>query len=175
VAAMNQAATDAGVTGFTAGLSDAGGLLLQDTTTGAGDFKVINVGQSIAIKPFVSANRKYVTLEVQPTVATLMRPIRTFETNLSGLTTPVVIELPELEVKSAATTVKVPDNGYLVIGGFKHISTVDRRSETPILSNIPILSFFFSKKGRSDELRDLLIVLNVRIVDLAEQESQLVN
>lgn len=136
---------------------------------------VVQDGLTLDVRPTISYDRKYVTLEVQPTVATLTRPIRTFETNLSGLTTPVVIELPELEVKSAATTVRVPDGGFLVIGGFKQISTVDRRSETPVLSNIPLLSFFFSKKGRSDEIRDLLIVLNVRIVDLSEQESQLVN
>ena len=58
----------------------------------------------------------------------------------------VFVELPEIEYKSAETTVKVPDNGYVVIAGLKNISSVDRRSETPILSQIPILSFFFSKK-----------------------------
>ena len=135
---------------------------------------VVQDGLTLDVRPTISHDRKYVTLEIKPTVANLTRPIRTFETNLSGLTTPVIIELPELQVQSAATTVRVPDNGYLVIGGFKHLSTVDRRSETPILSNIPIVSFFFSKKGRSDELRDLIILLHVQIVDLSEQERELV-
>lgn len=133
---------------------------------------IIQDGLVLDVRPTVSFDRKYVTLEVRPTVATLQRPIRTFVTPLSGLTTAVIIELPEIEYKSAETTVKVPDNGYVVIGGLKNISSVDRRSETPILSQIPILSFFFSKKGRSDELSDLLIIMHVHIVDLNEEEAK---
>jgi type II secretory pathway component GspD/PulD (secretin) len=134
---------------------------------------IIQDGLVLDVRPTVSFDRKYVTLEVRPTVATLQRPIRTFVTPLSGLTTAVIVELPEIEYKSAETTVKVPDNGYVVIAGLKNISSVDRRSETPILSQIPLLSFFFSKKGRSDELSDLLIIMHVRIVDLNEEESKI--
>jgi type II secretory pathway component GspD/PulD (secretin) len=134
---------------------------------------VVQDGLTLDVKPTVSHDRKYVTLEVQPTVATLVRPIRTFESNLSGLTTAVVIELPEIRYSQAATTVRVPDGGYVVIGGLKTVSTVDRRSETPVLSDIPIISFLFSRKGRSDEIRDLIIVLHVSIIDLTEAESTL--
>ncbi|HMS15884.1 MAG TPA: hypothetical protein PKA37_03515, partial [Planctomycetota bacterium] len=135
---------------------------------------VIQDGLTLDVLPVVSHDRKYVRMEVKPTLATLRRPIRTFESNLSGLTTPVVIELPELTYSQAATTVNVPDGGYVVIGGLKNITTVDRRSEVPILSNIPLISFLFSRKGRSDEIRDLMIVMHVRILDLTEQESLLV-
>lgn len=135
---------------------------------------VIQDGLTLDVRPTVSHDRKYVTLEVQPTVATLLRPIRTFETNLAGITTPVVIELPEIRYSKAQTTVKVPDGGYVIIGGLKHIRSVDRRSETPILSNIPLISFFFSRKGRSDEIRDLIIVLHVRILDLSDIEENLI-
>jgi tetratricopeptide (TPR) repeat protein len=136
---------------------------------------IVQDGLTLDVRPTVSHDRKFVTLEVQPTLATLVRPIRTFETNLSGLTVPVVIELPEIRYSQAATTVKVPDDGYVVIGGLKHVSTIDRRSETPILSSIPLLSFLFSRKGRSDEIRDLIIVIHVKVIDLAEQENRLVN
>ena len=134
---------------------------------------VVQDGLTLDVRPTISHDRKYVTMEVHPTLATLMRPIRTFETNLSGISTPVVFELPEINYSQASTTVKVPDGGYVVIGGLKHVSTVDRRSETPILSNIPLLSFFFTQKGRSDEIRDLIIVLHVRIIDLGEEEQNL--
>lgn len=136
---------------------------------------VIQDGLTLDVRPTISHDRKYVTMEVQPAVANLVRPIRTFETTLSGLSTPVVVELPEVTVQQASTTVRVPDGGYLTIGGFKQITSIDRRSETPILSNIPIISFLFTRKGRSDEIRDLIIVMHVRIVDLGEQEAELVN
>ncbi len=134
---------------------------------------IVQDGLVLDVRPTVSHDRKYVTLELRPTVATLGRPIPTFVTSLAGLTTPVIIELPEIQISSAATTVRCPDGGYIVIGGLKNISTVDRRSEVPILSDIPILSFFFSKKGRSDEIDDLIIVLHVNIIDLAHEENTL--
>lgn len=136
---------------------------------------IVQDGLVLDVRPTVSHDRRYVTLELRPTVAVLGRPIRTFVTPLAGLTTTVTIELPELQYRSAETTVKVPDGGSVVIGGLKSISSVDRRSETPILSQIPILNFFFSRKGRSDEMSDLIIVLRVDILDLDEQERNLSN
>ncbi|MCA9322643.1 MAG: hypothetical protein KDB53_18015 [Planctomycetes bacterium] len=134
---------------------------------------IVQDGLVLDVKPTVSHDRKYVTLEVRPTVAILGRPIQTFSTPLAGLTTNVIIELPEIEYRAAATTVTVPDNGWVVIGGLKSITTVDRRSEVPVLGQIPILSYFFSRKGRSDEMSDLMIVLNVKIIDLDEEEAKL--
>ena len=42
-----------------------------------------------------------------------------------------------------------------------------------MLSQIPILNFFFSRKGRSDELSDLMVVLHVKIIDLEEEEARI--
>ncbi len=134
---------------------------------------IVQDGLVLDVRPTVSHDRRYVTLELRPTVAILARPIQTFVTPLAGLTTNVIIELPELEYRAAATTVRVPDRGWVVIGGLKSVSTVDRRSEVPILSDIPILSFFFSRKGRSDEISDLILLLHVRIIDLEEEEARL--
>ncbi|HYC78215.1 MAG TPA: hypothetical protein VEI02_11370 [Planctomycetota bacterium] len=134
---------------------------------------VVQDGLTLDVRPTVSYDRKYVKLDLQPTVATLIRPIRTFETNLSGLTVPVIIELPEVTTRTAQTSVTVPDNGWVVIGGLKHVSTVDVRSETPILGQIPIIGLLFSRKGRSDEIRDLMVILHVKIIDLTEEERNL--
>ena len=135
---------------------------------------VVQDGLTLDVRPTVTHDRKYVELEVQPALATIKRPMKTFESSLSGLTSAVVIEMPELSFTRAQTNVRVPDGGYVVIGGMKYVKTEDFRSETPILSDIPILSFFFSRKGRSDEIRDLIVVLHVKILDLTEQETLLV-
>ncbi len=134
---------------------------------------VVQDGLTLDVRPTVSFDRKWVKLDLQPTVATLLRPIRTFETNLSGLTVPVVIELPEVTTRTAQTSVNVPNGGWVVIGGLKHVSTVDVRSSTPILGDIPIIGFLFSRKGRSDEIRDLMIIMHVKIVDLTDEEKNL--
>jgi type II secretory pathway component GspD/PulD (secretin) len=67
--------------------------------------------------------------------------------------------------------VRIPDKGSILIGGLKNITTIDRQSETPVLGKIPFLSFLFSRKGRSDEMSNLMILVNAEITDLAAQEE----
>ncbi len=134
---------------------------------------IIQDGLVLDVRPTISNNRQFVTLELRPTVANLIEPIRTITTTLGSQTQPVTIQLPELIVQSAETTVTVPDDGTVVIGGLKNILSVDRRSEVPFLADIPVLGFLFSHKGRSEEAADLILVVTVHISDLKEQESAL--
>ena len=76
-------------------------------------------------------------------------------------------------MQKARTTVRIPDGGSIVIGGLKNINTVDRQSEIPVLGKIPVLGFLFSRKGRSDELSNLMIIVRARVTDLKEQEAML--
>ena len=134
---------------------------------------VLQSGLTLDVRPTVSNDRKYITLELQPTVANLIEPITQFSTRLASTSTPVVIELPELQIQKARTTVRIPDGGSIVIGGLKNINTADRQSETPILGDIPFLSFLFSRKGRSDEMKNLMIIVRAKITDLLEEEARL--
>jgi type II secretory pathway component GspD/PulD (secretin) len=132
---------------------------------------IIQDGLALDVRPTISNDRKYITLELQPTIATLIRPIPEFQTTLGALTTPVRIQLPELVIQKSQTTVKVPDGGSLVIGGLKNISLVDMQSEVPFLSKIPILNFFFSRRGSSREVENLMVIVTARITDLVEEEA----
>ncbi len=61
----------------------------------------------------------------------------------------------------------------ILIGGLKNITTIDRQSQSPFLAKLPLLSFLFSRKGRSDEISNLMILVRAEITDLAEQEERL--
>ena len=134
---------------------------------------VIQDGLTLDVRPTVSNDRHYITLELQPTVAKLSEPIPTFATTLGSSFTPVIIQLPELRLQRARTTVRLPDGGSIVIGGLKNISTVDRSSEVPFLAKVPLLSFLFSRKGRSDEQSNLMIIVRAKITDLQEEEARI--
>jgi type II secretory pathway component GspD/PulD (secretin) len=134
---------------------------------------VIQDGLTLDVRPTVSNDRRYITLELQPTVAKLTEPIPTFSTTLASSFSPVIIQLPEIHLQKARTTVRIPDGGSIVIGGLKNISTVDRSSEVPIFGKIPILGFLFSRKGRSDEIANLMIIVKAKITDLQEEEARL--
>ena len=131
---------------------------------------IIQDGLALDVRPVVSNDRRYVTLQLQPTIATLTRPIQTFTTSLGAFTSPVTLQLPEINIQKAQTTVRVPNGGTLLIGGLKNIGIVDLKSETPLLSKIPIVSFFFSRRGSGQDFSNLLIVIRARIVDLGEEE-----
>lgn len=133
-------------------------------------------GVVLDVKPVVSANRRFITLELRPTVATLTRPIPTFSTSLaSGPVTasaPVVIQIPRLQKSSVRTTVTMPDCGTLLLGGLKFYEQVDATSEVPILGKIPVVGFLFSRKGHYVNRRTLIVLITACIEALEEQEPR---
>lgn len=126
---------------------------------------VLQEGIVLDVRPTISYDRLYVTLDVQTTVAELERPFRTITTLLGPSGSPVTFSIPVLNVQDAQTTVVVPDGGAVVLGGFKHVRYKNRTAEAPWLADIPILGFFFREKGLADEVTDLIIVIRAKITD----------
>jgi general secretion pathway protein D len=131
---------------------------------------VVHEGIVLDVRPTISHDRRAITLEVQPTVATVVE-MKSFTTSLGGSTSPVTLELPELEVKSVFTTVEVPDGGSILLGGLSKIRNVERRAEVPWLGKIPVIGFFFKEEGYSDEKQSLMIMIKASITDIAESLS----
>ncbi|MCZ6574588.1 MAG: hypothetical protein O7C98_15630, partial [Planctomycetota bacterium] len=86
---------------------------------------------------------------------------------------PVTIQLPEIDLQQAETTVRIPDGGSVLLGGLKDLKFTDKKSSTPILGDIPILSFLFSRQGKSDEVEHLMIIVTATITDLQEQAERM--
>jgi Flp pilus assembly secretin CpaC/tetratricopeptide (TPR) repeat protein len=129
-------------------------------------------GIILDIRPVISADRRYVTMELRPTVAILQRPIQTFLTTLSN-GPPVSIQLPEIRIQRVRTTVTVPDGGTLMLGGLRFYEEQRLESTIPFLGDIPILSFFWSRKGTFVERRNLFILLKATIIRLEEFEPSM--
>ncbi|MHC4451306.1 MAG: hypothetical protein ACYS0E_14400 [Planctomycetota bacterium] len=58
----------------------------------------------------------------------------------------------------------MPDGGSLMLGGVKFFKDLAAESGIPVLSKIPILSFFFSRKAKLIQRRNLLILVSANIV-----------
>ena len=125
--------------------------------------RVARDGVYLDVRPVVSADRRFTYVDVRPTVATLVRPIPSFQTSL-GTGSPVTMQLPELELQKISTSVMIPDGGTLLLGGMKVINQQNLESGIPILNRIPILSFFFSRKGEYESYQKLIILLSARII-----------
>jgi len=134
---------------------------------------VVSDGIVLDVRPTISHDRRYIALELRPTVATLKRPIPEFTSSLAGLTTPVTLQLPELEVASANTTAVVPDGGTVVIAGLKKTVDIEQRAEVPFLAKIPVLSVLFKAEGSATEQEDVIVIIRAQIIDALEKANQL--
>jgi len=142
---------------------------------------VLNIGSSIDVRPLVSADRRYVTMELRAATATA-----TFTTEniigvqilagdvglaIPGQTFPV--ELPNVEVREVGTTVMLPDKGSLLVGGFT--SGLDQfvATRVPLIGSIPFLGRLFGARGRYAEKRKLNLLTTVTIINYPELEARL--
>jgi type II secretory pathway component GspD/PulD (secretin) len=139
-------------------------------------------GVVLDVKPIVSSDRRYVTLEMRPTVTEVEIGDPTWITALSfyqtggfvvGYWVSLPIYFPRVDIRRVRTTVTVPDGGILYLGGlYKNIKF---RSETgvPFLSDLPVIGRVFrwnvTEKGRSN----LAILVSPRIILFNEEEAKL--
>ncbi|MBK7878080.1 MAG: tetratricopeptide repeat protein [Planctomycetes bacterium] len=130
---------------------------------------VVQDGVILDVRPVVSADRRFITLELRPTIAVLKRPMREVVTTL-GSQNSVTIQLPEVDYQRVRTSIPMPDGGTVLLGGMKISDRQDLRSGVPILNKIPLVSFFFDRKGNYISNRKLLILLKANIVIPVEHE-----
>ncbi|MEM1097618.1 MAG: hypothetical protein AAGH92_02400, partial [Planctomycetota bacterium] len=151
--------------------------------TGSFDVTVssVNSGVVLDVEGTVSADRRYVTMTMRPSLATLQQPIRQlFIEGASdggdlgdGSTFQAPIELPELEVTQVRSTVSVPDKGTLLLGGQRLVGEVDIEAGVPVLSKIPVINRLFTNNSTVKDERTLLILIKPTIILQSEQEELL--
>jgi type II secretory pathway component GspD/PulD (secretin) len=146
----------------------------------------IDDGTTFNVRPIVSADRKYVYLEVHPVLTSVTFKEVDFVTagivTVQGGGTPTegaapvnTIQTPITVKQELSVTVCVPDKGVLMIGGLGKSSETKTSSGTPILSKIPIIKRLFSsnKIDRDIDLRgNLIILIKPTILVREEQETR---
>lgn len=130
---------------------------------------VVQDGVVLDVRPVISADRRFITLELRPTIAVLKRPILEVVTTL-GSQNSVTIQLPEVEYQRVRTSIPMPDGGTVLLGGLKISDKQDQASGVPFLNKIPLVSFFFNRQGKYVSNRKLLVLLKANIVIPQEHE-----
>jgi hypothetical protein len=144
---------------------------------------VLNLGIMLEARPLVSSDRRFITLELSSATssAELYTEIIVTQqtvggTGNNGLVVPTVsypIELPNLSVRTAGTTVMLPDQGSLLVGGFN--AGVDQFAATrvPLLGSVPFLGRLFGARGRYSEKSRLYLLTTATIINYPELEARL--
>jgi Flp pilus assembly secretin CpaC/tetratricopeptide (TPR) repeat protein len=130
---------------------------------------VVRDGVVMDVRPVVSADRRFITMELRPTVMDLQVPIPTFTTTL-GVGQPISIQLPRVTLQRVRTTVTMPDGATIMLGGMNLAEKSNLTSGVPILKDIPGISFFFSRRGTFTENRKILILVRAEVVVPGEHE-----
>ncbi|MDG2085607.1 MAG: hypothetical protein P8K66_11740 [Planctomycetota bacterium] len=136
-------------------------------------------GVVLDVRPVISADRRYITVDVRPTLASLINGVISTVTislgTLSSAASLVEIDLPEISLQQAFTSVTVPDGGTVLLGGFRSLNELNYESTVPILGNLPIIKNAFRRKANLNEKRSLYILVTAKIVDLRAEEQKLFN
>jgi len=133
---------------------------------------VVRDGVVLDVRPVVSADRRYITMELRPTVMELQLPIPNFVTTL-GVGQPISIQLPRVTLQRVRTTVTMPDGATVMLGGMRLAEKTNQVSGVPILKDLPGLSFFFSRKGTFVQNKKILILVRAQVVMPYENEPRL--
>jgi type II secretory pathway component GspD/PulD (secretin) len=82
------------------------------------------------------------------------------------------IQLPTITVTRVRTTVTVPDEGTVLLGGQRLVTELQIETGVPVLSKIPILNRFFTNRIESKEEQTLLILVKPTVLIQSEQEEK---
>ena len=142
-------------------------------------------GLGLFIQPVVSADRRFVRLNIQQSFVSLISgtqqiPITTiitpvFENGGQGQPVPFTqfLQQPRFSNLDTQTVVVVPDGGTVVMGGLKYMTEGRNEFGPPVLSKIPYLNRLFKNVAYGREGRSILIMVTPRvIINREEQERQ---
>jgi type II secretory pathway component GspD/PulD (secretin) len=143
-------------------------------------------GTTFDVRPIVSADRKYVYLEVTPSVFQIesidsftftgVDPDTTFVTGGTGVVSippTTTVQLPTINVSLVSVTVCIPDKGTLMIGGLGSINKDRLTTGIPVLSKIPVIKKLFSRDRKENRRSNLIILLKPTIIIKEEHEVSL--
>ena len=138
----------------------------------------IPTGGVLEVRGTISADRRYVTLEVSPFISQLMGFTNYFvvvastDANGNPATGVGLIQLPQISMQRMQSTVSVPDGGTLLLGGLKASGHIEREKGVPLISKIPILNRLSTNRGRVRDESTLLILIKPKIIIQREEEEK---
>ncbi len=137
---------------------------------------IVRDGASLQVRPTVSADKKYITLDIFPRVAqsdpdkwTEVAMIET--SSWSGERSSPSFKLPVIQRKEVRTFATMPDGGTILVSGLTVNVNSHTRNGVPLLQDVPILGNLFSQRTAQKEKQNIVIMVNARMILLDEEEA----
>ncbi|RNC82315.1 MAG: hypothetical protein ED559_11190 [Phycisphaera sp.] len=139
---------------------------------------VVSEGVTLEVEGTVSSDRRYVTMNIQTGVSRIDGFAEQAVSAVAGgqlVSSEDVqsfIQLPTTTVTQIQTSVTVPDQGTVLLGGQRLVSEYEVETGVPVVSKIPILSRFFTNRIETKEEQTLLVLVKPTILIQSEQEEK---
>lgn len=118
-----------------------------------------DIGIQLYVVPQASGEDKFINMIIHPVVSE-----KTDELSISTS----IAKYPILQTREAETQIIMEDGETIVIGGLLKDVKKKGKIGIPVLSDIPIVGAFFSRRTTDIEKIDLLIFITARIVKVGE-------
>ena len=133
------------------------------------------------VRPIVSADRRYITMELRPSFTTLVS-LNSSTSTVTGTTTTGVVgavttsnittQLPVVDQIRVRTSACIPDGGIILIGGRMRDVQFQTEAGVPAAMNIPVLGRVFRWDRKDNERENLAIMVTARSLLFDEEERK---
>jgi len=129
------------------------------------EFSPLLIGITLNLKPRVSADRKWLTLEIDVTVESEddENSGQVFTVSENGERV-LLAEKQGSSSKKVKTFARIPDRTPIIIGGLVSSGMENTKSKVPLLGDIPILGKLFTSTDSEMVKREIIIVLTPYIL-----------
>lgn len=125
-------------------------------------------GISLDITPQISDNGE-VILHVHPSVVETSEQSKTITLNQESF----VLPLAQSNIRESDTIVRARNGEIVVLGGLMQTSYNDTESKAPLLGDIPVVGNLFKNKRRSEQKKELVILIRPVVVGVDTWEQEL--
>ena len=135
--------------------------IYQDTDRETSEVEVSTVfdGLILGVIPFIREDGE-ITLLINP-IKSDVDPDSLEPVSVGGDQS---ISLPEVSIKEISTTIALNSGDVVILGGLIDKREGKEDKGVPFLSSIPFLGYLFKSEARTEEIRELVIILGVSLV-----------
>ncbi len=139
---------------------------------------VVSEGVRLLVEGYVSADRRYVTMNVSTSTSKIdgftNAPITAIAggTAVNSAALQSFIQRPTVTVTQVNTSVTIPDQGTCLLGGQRIANENEVETGVPILSKIPILGRLFDNRITNKTEQTLLILMKPTVLIQNEEEER---
>lgn len=123
-------------------------------------YQTEKVGVKLTVTPHINAQEEIV-VDLHPEISAFLR----FDSYGN-------VNAPVFSTRETNTQIMVKDGETIAIGGLIREQAVDSVRKVPILGDLPLLKYVFSKTTKTVDTTDLMIFVTVKLVDGQGQDLQ---